>query len=87
MLRYGWENFHLAWLSSDSLYEALWWRIGRHIVKVDDGGGPSTDQVGLWVRFRIVAGSSHTKDSKKGSDPCLHDIQDEVGTTKCDWVG
>ena len=29
--------------------------------------------------------SSHTKDDKNGSGPCLHGTQDEVGTTKHNW--
>ena len=48
-------------------------------------GGPSTDQVVLWVRFAVGAGSSHTKDFKNGSGPCLHGTQDEVGTMKHNW--
>ena len=32
----------------------------------------STDQVVLWVQFLVGAGSSHTKDFKNGSGPCLH---------------
>ena len=39
----------------------------------------------LTVQFPVGAGSSHTKDSKNGSDPCLHGSQDEVGTTKHNW--
>ena len=31
------------------------------------------------------AGSSHTKDVKNGTGPCLHGTQDEVGTTKHNW--
>ena len=45
-------------------------------------GGHSTDQVVLWVQFLVGAGSSHTKDIKNGSGPCLHGTQDEVETTK-----
>ena len=33
----------------------------------------------------VGAGSSHTKDVKNGSGPCLHGTQDEVGTTKHNW--
>ena len=40
----------------------------------------------LWVQFPVGAGSSHTKDVKNGSGPCLHGTQDEVGTTKHDWL-
>ena len=39
----------------------------------------------LWVQFPVGPGSSHTKDSKRGSGPCLHGTQDHVGTTKHDW--
>ena len=39
----------------------------------------------LWVRFPVGAGSSHTKDVKNGSGPCLHGTQDEVGTKKHNW--
>ena len=46
---------------------------------------PSTDPVVLWVHFPVGAGSSHTKDFKNGNGPCLHDNQDEVGTTKHNW--
>ena len=49
-------------------------------------GGPSTDPVVSWVQFRVGAGSSHTKDIKNGSGPCLHGTQDEVGTTTHDWL-
>ena len=49
------------------------------------GGGLSTDQVVLWVQFPVGAGSSHTKDFKNGSGPCLHGTYDEVGTTKHTW--
>ena len=50
---------------------------------------PSTDQEDLWVPFPVAAGSSHTKDVKNGSGPCLHGIHDEVGTTKniTGWPG
>ena len=44
--------------------------------------GPSTNQVVLWVRFPVGAGSSHVKDFKNGSGPSLHGTQDEAGTTK-----
>ena len=45
-------------------------------------GGPSTDQVVLWVQFLVAAGSSHTKYLKNGSGPgpCLHATHDEAGT-------
>ena len=33
----------------------------------------------------VGAGSSHTKDVKNGSGPCLHGTQDEVGTMKHNW--
>ena len=33
--------------------------------------------------FPVAAGSSHTKDVKNGSGPCLHGTHDEVGTMKC----
>ena len=46
---------------------------------------PSTNQEVLWVLFPVGAGSSHTKDFKNGSDPCLHGTYDEVGTTKHNW--
>ena len=46
----------------------------------------TTDQVVLWVRFPVGAGSSHTKDFKNVSGPCLHGTQDEVGTTKHIWL-
>ena len=49
-------------------------------------GGLSTDQVVLWVQFLVGAGSSHTKNFRNGSGPCLHGTQDEVGTTKHDWL-
>ena len=45
-------------------------------------GGPSTDQEVLWVRFPVGAGSSHIKDVKNGSGPCLQGAHDEVRTTK-----
>ena len=48
-------------------------------------GGPSTDQVVLWVQFPVDARFSHTKDFKNGSGPCLHGSYDEVGTTKRNW--
>ena len=48
-------------------------------------GGPSTNQQVLWVRFPVGAGSSHTKDCRNGSGPCLHGTYDEVGTTKHNW--
>ena len=35
----------------------------------------------LCVRFPVAAGSSHAKDIKNESGPCLHDI----GTTKHNW--
>ena len=54
------------------------------ILKGDDGG-PSSNQVVLWVQFPVGAGSSHTKDFKNGSSSCLHGTQDEVGTTKHNW--
>ena len=31
-------------------------------------------------------GSSHTKDVKIGSGPCLHGIHNEVGTMKHNWL-
>ena len=31
-------------------------------------------------------GSSHTKDVKNGSGPCLHGTHDEGGTTKHNWL-
>ena len=34
---------------------------------------------------RVGAGSSHAKDFKNRSDPCLHGTQDEGGTTKHNW--
>ena len=37
------------------------------------------------VRFPVGTGSSHTKDFKNGSGPCLHGTYDEVGTTKHNW--
>ena len=40
----------------------------------------------LLVRFLVDAGASQTKDVKNGSDSCLHDSQDEVGTTKHNWL-
>ena len=48
-------------------------------------GGPSTDQVVLWVQFLVAAVSSHTIDIKNGSGPCLHGTHDEGGTTKHNW--
>ena len=48
------------------------------------GTGPSTDQVVLWVQLPVGARSSHTKDFKNGSGPCLHGT-DEVGTMKHNW--
>ena len=36
----------------------------------------------LWVRFPVGAGSSHTKDFRNGSGPCLHGTHDEGGTTE-----
>ena len=48
-------------------------------------GGTSTDQVVLWVRFPVAAGSSHTKDVKNESGPCLHGLRDETRTTKHNW--
>ena len=48
-------------------------------------GVPSTDQVVSWVQFPVGAGSSHTKDFKNRTGPCLHGTQDEVGTTKHNW--
>ena len=47
--------------------------------------GLGIDQVVLWVQFLVGAGSSHTKDLRNGSGPCLHGTQDEVGTTKHNW--
>ena len=44
------------------------------------------DQVVLWVQFPVGARSSHTKDFKNGSGPCLHCTYDEVGTTKHNWL-
>ena len=32
--------------------------------KMQQKGGPSTDQVVLWARFPVGAGSSHTEDIK-----------------------
>ena len=40
----------------------------------------------LWDRFPFGAGSSHTKDVKNGSGPCLHGTQLEIGTTKHNWL-
>ena len=37
----------------------------------------------LWVQFLVGA---YTKDIKNGSGSCLHDTQDEVGTTKHYWL-
>ena len=52
--------------------------------KMQQKGGPSTDQVVLWARFLVGAGSSHTEDIK--NIICyLHGSQDEVGTTKHNW--
>ena len=45
-----------------------------------------TDQEDLWVRFPVAAGSSHTKDVKNGSGPCLHVTHNEAGTTKRNWL-
>ena len=56
------------------------------IVKGDNRGGPSTDQEVLWVRFLVGSGSSHTKDFKNGSAPCLHGTYNEVVTTKHNWL-
>ena len=39
-----------------------------------------------WVRFPVAAGSSHTKDVKNESGPCLHGTHDEVGTAKHNWL-
>ena len=39
----------------------------------------------LCIQFPVGAGSSHTKDLKNGSGPCLYGTQDEVGTTKHNW--
>ena len=39
----------------------------------------------LRVHFPVAAGSSHTKDVKNGSGPCLHGTHDEEGTTKHNW--
>ena len=39
-----------------------------------------------WVRFPVGARPSHTKDFKNVSGPCLHGTQDEVGTTKHNWL-
>ena len=54
-------------------------------------GGPSFttyhDRGDLWVRFPVGAGSSHTKNFKNGSGPCLHGTHDKVGTTKHDSTG
>ena len=69
MLRYGWENFHLAWLSSDSLYEALWWRIGRHIVKGDDGGDPALIKWVYGFDSGLLPGLVIPKTVKKGVIP------------------
>ena len=55
------------------------------IVKGDDRGGPSTNQVVLWVQFPVGARSSLTKDFKNGSGLFLHGTYDEVGTTKHNW--
>ena len=49
-------------------------------------GGPSPDQVVLLVQFLVSAKSSHTKDFKNGSGPCLHGTYDEVGTVKHNWL-
>ena len=40
----------------------------------------------LWVGFPVGAGSSHTKDFKNESGPFLHGTQDEVVTTKHNWL-
>ena len=47
--------------------------------------GTELNRSGSMVQFPVGAGSSHTKDFKNGSGPCLHGTQDEVGTTKHDW--
>ena len=39
----------------------------------------------MWVQFPVGAGSSHTK-GKNGSGPCLHGTEDDVGTTKHNWL-
>ena len=33
-----------------------------------------------------MLGPGHTKDIKNDSGPCLHGTQDEVGTTKLNWL-
>ena len=40
----------------------------------------------LQVQFPVGAGSSHTKDFKNGSGPCLHGTYDELGTMKDSWL-
>ena len=55
--------------------------------KMQQLGGPSTDQVDLWVRFPVGAGPSHTKDVKNGSGSCLHGTQVSGPVSVCDWVG
>ena len=44
------------------------------------------DQVVILVQFPVGDRSSHTKDFKNGSGPCLHVTYDEVGTTKHNWT-
>ena len=34
----------------------------------------------------LLLGPGHIKDVNNGSDPCLHGAQDEVGTTKHNWL-
>ena len=60
------------------------WKMGSLTPHGDPGGGGglSTDQEVLWVRFPVAAGSSHTKDVKNGSGPYLHSSHDELGTRK-----
>ena len=53
-------------------------------LKSDNRGDP-----GLTNRFMgsipLWLSSSHTKDIKNGSGPCLNGTQDEVGTKKHNW--
>ena len=58
------------------------WNFNRTIGKCEGLLSINTYQEVLWVRFPVAPGSSHTKDVKKGSGPCLHGTHDEVGTTK-----
>ena len=56
------------------------------VVKGGDRGDLALTKRFCWVRFPVGAGSSHTKDFKNGSGPCLHGTYDEVGTTKHTWL-